>query len=196
MNIIKQTGISEGIEFTPEVRHSLMKQNDFQQTLMEQLAIDAAKKEETILLTVLSNYLKRPATLEDAKDCEMVTTPETPRFCYFFCHKGVKLGYMEKSDFKFTNENGTDFAENKYRMYQEMRFIPTNNEAKELLLIFKNKGCCEYTWNRAESCLHSLKNLIAEQDHYTLRLALEHVKQGEGNEAFHHEVDQIIKKYK
>lgn len=195
MNIIKQTGISNAMEFTPDVRHSLMKTNDFQQTMMEQLAIDAAKKEETILLTVLSNYLKRPATLEDAKDCEMVTTPDTPRYCYFFCHKGVKLGYMEKSDFKFINENGTDFAENNYRMYQEIRFIPANHEAIELLTIFKNKGCCEHTWNRGESCLHSLKNMIAEQDHYTLRLALEHVKQGEGNEAFHHEVSEVIKKY-
>lgn len=195
MNVIKQTSISDAIQITPDIIYDFAKMKSFQEHLLEQLAKDAAKKEETILMEVLGNYLKRAIAISDVKDCEMVRTPETPRFCYFFCHKGVNLGYMEKSDFKFTYANNTDFIESKYTMYQEMRFIPTNNEAKELLLIFKNKGCCEHTWNRAESGLHSLKNLIDEKDHYTLRLALEHVKQGEGNEAFHHEVTQVIKKY-
>lgn len=172
------------------------KETSFQQEVITQVAQDAAAKEQQLLLDALTQYLGRPAVIEDAKDCEMVTTAETPRFCYFLCHKGVKVGYMEKSDFKFSNQNGTDFAENNIRVYMEMRFIPTNSEVHELLLIFKHKGCCSHTWSRAESCLNSLKKLIPESDHYTLRLALEHVKQGEGNEAFHHEVDQIIKKYK
>lgn len=196
MEVIMGRSISDATKITPDILSDFAQMKSFQETMLEQLARDAVKKEEAVLMEVLGNYLKRTPTISDVKDCEMVTTPETPRMCYFFCHKGVKLGYMEKSDFKFTYANNTYFIESKYTIYQEMRFIPTNNEAKELLLIFKNKGCCSHTWNRAESCLHSLKNLIAEQDHYTLRVALEHVKQGEGNEAFHHEVDQIIKKYK
>lgn len=96
---------------------------NFQETIMEQLATDAAKKEEMLLTDALRKHLGRLIFVEDAKDCEMVTTPDMPIGCYFFCHKGVKLGYMEKSELKFTNENGTDFVDNNYRLYVEMRFI-------------------------------------------------------------------------
>lgn len=85
------------IPYLKDVVDGMISAQDFQQNVISHLAMDVAKKEDALLMEVLEKHLGRKPTMEDAKDCQMVRTPEMPHDSYIFCHKGTQLGYLEKS---------------------------------------------------------------------------------------------------
>ncbi len=96
--------------------------------MLSQVLLDAAKQEEAILIDCLTQHLGRIPTIEDFKECEMVHIPDIGIFSYFFCHKGVKLGHMEKGEMKMGADNDMDFTANKVTVRQEMIFHPHTPE--------------------------------------------------------------------
>lgn len=68
-------------------------------TLMEmftrELMIAASDNEDKLLSEVLKNYLGRPPTTADFKDCEMIFL-QGIQSEYKFCHKGVALGFINR----------------------------------------------------------------------------------------------------
>lgn len=117
----EQRGVAVILRQTPDFFQTMT-------TLMDDVQTKWAKEanmiEENMLRYALKTELGREATIEDYKDCQMITGPQTPNFCYQLAYKGKVLGYMHKSELKLTWGDNQDFTENKLTLYQEIKFIP------------------------------------------------------------------------